>query len=567
MRVSISGCIHIHIHIRIPCITPYVGHDDATNALEVSGAKLQMRTDEAGVDYARVLMCGFGDARHVFRTVSTAPKTAKLHFSLVDINVLVIARFAIIFDLLLSLREDDQGSLDVLARTYATSLLSPRDQERLMDVLAKFIEAKSCPHPVLGISDSQWTALKPTFRFWTRTDIISMQEMKKSFGAGGVNDPGFVHPQYEPRYSPEHKENMTTCIDMYGKKELAKEGASVDSKAVSPAVAHMKYIRDRVHGLNEFAFDRYQETFNLPGLMTSGINKAGALIDFADLGPGEDPAWLSDDRWRVNSTLTCPIIEESQKNPRINARVQNMMTSGASVLQALASKELCEKMTTPGRDSDAELASRLFIDNWRASAWQIFLPFAEALRRRVEDKTISFDVVVGDMHDHARALVAADASPFDLIFLSNIPDYTGVQSALVEFRKLLRRSPTSFIAHNNLVNHLTWHNEDHFLMSSTRVRAVADLERFLGYSVSRAHDSDMILWRLVEHTKLAPEGKLRLWLQELYFSIVAPPNIERPILPSERLPLNMAAFFETLSVLLERGYAQVCMHLYTCISV
>jgi hypothetical protein len=99
-------------------------------------------------------------------------------------------------------------------------------------------------------------------------------------------------------------------------------------------------------------------------------------------------------------------------------------------------------------------------DDWRLTAWHIFEPIAEALRRRVADQTVSFDVSVGDMHRHARTLVAAQAKPFDVIYLSNVPDYTGVHSALVEFRKLLRAGPTNFIVHNNLYNCSMWTSEE-----------------------------------------------------------------------------------------------------------
>jgi hypothetical protein len=195
-------------------------------------------------------------------------------------------------------------------------------------------------------------------------------------------------------------------------------------------------------------------------------------------------------------------------------------------------------------------------DNWRMAAWHIFLPIAKALRQRVEDHTVSFSVVVGDMHQHARTLVAAGATPFDAIYLSNVPDYTGVHSALVELRKLLRHGPTNFIAHNNLYNTSMWLQVELFLRSSTRVRDVDDIDRFLGLTFCKGK-GDMLLWRHVDHEKLAPEGKLRLWLEELYFSIVSPPYgvADGMISFCERLSLNMAMFFETISALLDRGYA------------
>jgi hypothetical protein len=67
----------------------------------------------------------------------------------------------------------------------------------------------------------------------------------------------------------------------------------------------------------------------------------------------------------------------------------------------------------------------------------------------------------------------------------------------------------------------------------------------------------MLLWRHVDHKKLAPEGKLRLWLEELYFSCVSPPYgvVSMRAQFCERLSLNVGAFFETLSALLDRGYA------------
>jgi hypothetical protein len=67
----------------------------------------------------------------------------------------------------------------------------------------------------------------------------------------------------------------------------------------------------------------------------------------------------------------------------------------------------------------------------------------------------------------------------------------------------------------------------------------------------------MLLWRHVDHKKLAPEGKVRLWLEEFFFSTVSAPYgvADAQAQYCERLSLNVGMFFETLSALLDRGYA------------
>jgi hypothetical protein len=167
-----------------------VGHDSVANALQVGETELDVQLDEDGVPLARMLMCGFGDARHVFHTIGDAPSDTKLHFTLVDVHELVVARFVVMFDLMMSVQHDDEGSVELLARAFCTNVLSVDNHQRLMGVLESFVKADSCPHAVLGISDETWASLKSVYCFWQDTGL-SMADLKMYIGPQGVHEEKF----------------------------------------------------------------------------------------------------------------------------------------------------------------------------------------------------------------------------------------------------------------------------------------------------------------------------------------------------------------------------------------
>jgi hypothetical protein len=279
-----------------------VGHDSVATALQVGDTKLDVQLDADGVPYARVLMCGFGDARHVFHTIEDAPSDTKLHFSLVDINELVVARFVIMFDLLINVKRDDVGSLDLFTRAYSTNLLSVKDHERLVGLMQGFVEAKSCPHPVLGISDDTWASLQTIFRFWQDTGVtkaaikdLNPQGMHES-GMMGLDIESMVSSGQMPQLAPmveEVRQAKASFVPMLERdmKTMARVPIPTDDPQKADALERqqnfIRFMLGRLKGMGVMAFKKFMDLMNIPGMSLPGLSKSGALVGHLDLEKDE----------------------------------------------------------------------------------------------------------------------------------------------------------------------------------------------------------------------------------------------------------------------------------------
>jgi hypothetical protein len=207
-------------------------------------------------------------------------------------------------------------------------------------------------------------------------------------------------PQYAPRLE-ELREWRAELIPML---EAAVKGAENPPEGkMSRPPRFLRYLLRKVKKMKLIPFRRFMDLYAMPGMMLSGLNKLGALVDEYDLEKGEDYDWLSDERWRVNPTLIDPRALNPAKNDLFfhAPGTVNVTCDGGSVILHFMQKHLAATDGPVPWNSIIEGADE---DNWRMAAWHIFLPIAKALRQRVEDHTVSFTFaptwvrLIGDGH-------------------------------------------------------------------------------------------------------------------------------------------------------------------------
>lgn len=140
-----------------PCINDVpeyysMGHDDSKDFL----SKMQIEAVAARQDNISAMFCGSGDTRHILSTLVTVGRTLgigadqrikKLHFTLVNVKPAALAKFVIIFDMLMLYSamkimktQGHQDALVVVAYLYTCQIIPPFVLEKLYDHLDRLIE-------------------------------------------------------------------------------------------------------------------------------------------------------------------------------------------------------------------------------------------------------------------------------------------------------------------------------------------------------------------------------------------------------------------------------------------
>lgn len=184
---------------------------------------------------------------------------------------------------------------------------------------------------------------------------------------------------------------------------------------------------------------------------------------------------------------------------------------------------------------------------------EFFGDAARAIYFLAEFGGLDITFAAGDMHDVA-GQITKTVPVFDHIYLSNVPDYSGLLVAFAKFIPLIK--PGGYLQHSILFRSSLYANITEYLFSTTRLPTLEWAHKMLGirYVTGSLEEDTPILWQ----RDIPPIGRgprvsqqdLMYWLHELLFRIISPAEVDGQDQQSNGLcessPNTVDAFFAML---------------------
>ncbi len=148
--------------------------------------------------------------------------------------------------------------------------------------------------------------------------------------------------------------------------------------------------------------------------------------------------------------------------------------------------------------------------------------------------------------------------PLDRIYLSNVPDYTGLLNALLHFLPKLKDAPHAILECRILLAMGHYHSAEEYIYSAARTKTAVELRSVLGVESkfiqlesSLQYDYFDSNFRFqnakLKKEELVSQEQLTNYLVSLFLAIVDPVPRKYTVAAAEYTPLTMATFVLTLS--------------------
>lgn len=540
-----------------------MGHDQAETMFEPTGWP-----DVGSNSDVSFLLCGSGDARHLFATLATMGLTellaqkkgkkknfGKAHFTLVDINAAAIARTLIMFDMVLQyalVRSQDlpriEDALTVMGYVYSSAFIPPFVASKLQEHIGAMIDRLEDGNDVLGF------LYVPEE---TRAQVIhKLKQWSQPLGDD---------------YTP--KKMRSAVLRNFKRSEQQRKmiygDDSVDEKTQPGQQAYHDFRELGVVFANDVFVGRREP--ELPAL----------LADFRS-GRPEGKQKLEehiDARWEMNPTVL-DMDYEPRRADGLPPGQPIDLTPSLEWDPSVLVKAMCLPV---GGEEDADVLTSL----------ERFFEYLSLATMSLADR-VDVELIAGEMADVLER-IRHDSLPhrslkpkkpdaidparfprhYDRIHMSNIPDYVGGPlTALMYGGPLLREDRPANLRFNNLLNPPMFQTHEHFLAEYMLMYDAARVADHFGLvrekdpraapeDVARALDvtpfmvENYFIWaRSVASwpRRLMSRPALEHWLHAHLLKIVLPHRRpwagDRPV----HAPLNLTAFLRLVGMLHGVGY-------------
>ncbi|CEO97085.1 hypothetical protein PBRA_005689 [Plasmodiophora brassicae] len=543
---------------------------------------------------------GVGDARHVFTTLmdvqrqmkamtrdgewpaSDHPIWSELRVSVV-LNDIAIPTFARNLIMLYALWELGAYTIEqatavpdavelaaLIHNVYVSVTLPPYLYDRLMAIIDRLLSLSSPQDvlPFVRISSECWDSVKETLRFW-RSDsfVLTTKEMCMSQNWTMADfDPVMMglcnqdvqnqmnaSMELQKRFLTQQVEQLMTP-DM-----LAQFGGGIDKGALVQQMVD-KFANTSVAALDgcalESAFIRETKSLWPPTLLAQRDPVVAAAIKaMKQHNPDRAGKLLNSVRQHIYRTWKPNVTLVSREFLELAGRCRFDHDPVAIVAQLYN----VAWMKSP------EKPESLF--DWSA---KFFAMAASSVRQLGSRNCIVYEFLPGDMN-HAYGTIAIESESrrslglpvaFDRIFVSNVPDYTGILPVFVETAPLLKRTANSFINCTVLLNTGLFRDYGECVYSAAAIPSIQDCERYIGMKLQSGS-----LWKFdprwghvgksplpYDVGDLASQDELFEWVVRLVLMIAVPPERDARTPMRENYPMNLSYVFRTFERLIAIGY-------------
>eukprot|EP00026_Physarum_polycephalum_P002110 Phypoly_transcript_02114.p1 GENE.Phypoly_transcript_02114~~Phypoly_transcript_02114.p1 ORF type:complete len:881 (+),score=99.61 Phypoly_transcript_02114:86-2644(+) len=523
-----------------------------------------------------ILFAGIADARHLFASLadlgnasalSPFPKT--IHFTLVDVKAVVIARDLILLYVLNDLsainpkehltKEEAIQLLALLQYLYLGVIMPRYLYDKLQLVIKKLIsdiQNKNLPN---------WITLNPS----SSSDVLE-----------------YLQDWTSPQTTVEESLKITV--------EPAMPGEFVDTGE--------NYALDVLQGMSDL------EIMSLPHLpkhanATQRRAMLRQLVEDPKYRDSKAPKFFLPDTFLEaclyhKIRILCPPQQLKEKHPELKSIIDfigqeydtNKVAHFQTLIQKIDLKFIYNNWkpnpTVWDKNWIKTLGKQYFNFDWNPSEEMEKIFRGEIVEKKRKftfdycarffsrvssalstlSKVIKLEWILGDVYNLCEKLVDNTAREYsvlyDRIYLSNIPDYTGGHLTTSFFAPLLKQLPHAYVANNVLLNTTAFRNVDHWTKTYTLLPNVDVHPKYLGLRYISGTIIDYMLWNVV--TRPLPssmwlkQAELMEWLYAVFLLIVLPPQTE----PMESLPrgsrvehpLNLLGFIRLLKRLEILGY-------------
>ncbi|GAM24901.1 hypothetical protein SAMD00019534_080760 [Acytostelium subglobosum LB1] len=542
---------------------------------------------------------GCNDGRHAIityadlnRQVSTMPANTKMHFTLNDIKASSLARNLIFTHLLYSLGAND--SIDAIYKDKQVALEAsllyfmyfsvaiPRAiYQRLIQIidhLLSFTSHDQLPEHII-VDKAAWTLIRTSLNYWRGNLGVTTKTMRENTSTGA---------------SKELLDEITASSSESSKKVLGAKDAQ--KQALLEQMKNFDFMKSMIPNLTREEFDA-----NLSKMTEMFEENSDSLVKSSSL-----PSFAAALQWnRVFKTmpvpeplLMCDGTEFEGKLFELFCEISNKTKSrDTSPPKAIVSSKEFDLKWVPNvtmLDPDYQHFSQLTFDpidslpffvsmKWLGEPEMeepVFFDYfmnvafqaARGLRQCTDRKYLTVEFDVGDLNkslerirkDVDKGRQAKNLpTKFDRIFLTNVPDYTGQLTVLVDTINSLKFESHSFIMFNVILNTGLFHDYEEAVHSHTLLPSIAHAQKYLGvrcledqlwgdntwtHVAKKSDDLPMPL------DSLAKRDEIWLWLVRVFINIMLPAKINPADVVTFNCPNNMSIFFRILDRLRDVGY-------------
>ena len=540
---------------------------------------------------ARVLFGGIGDARHFWVTLidiwermrnDELPEGAKFEFVLNDLNPTALARLRVVFQLLSQLGQyptfDRSKPEFVTLITFITyvyigvampELFHERLFELLNDLLDKDLADADLPY--LHMNETTLFKIKQSMNYWVKN-------MKRLPLKRVLDNYNIVNPLLAPGAV-----NMLPGYEEVMKKQL--------SEKIAGLRAHVMQMPDekiRAH-FSRSGMDKKARVSDMRQMMLQSIEQMAMEDAFETVESVSKFADIPADMLVLTRSkallLPLGIVDATEALPNgvlvkdmIGIlRNQNLASTDRRTLQLIESYGIYVQKFF-------RLNPCLFDFGWWKEMKSVDLIFhpSEVISSLYASQTVTapkakdiYDYFghffwrvgkclaqLGDrmkielVHGDVNKILRIVPGKFHRIFLSNIPDYCGLLTALISAGpSLVGNAPfPCYLTCNIMLNTGIWPTYDDYVHSSTLLRGADEVAEILGLELLQGDVlGDEPQWSLVKDYKLPSKQRIFEYLFRLYLAICLPAPRDPFQISFEYSPLTQEVFLDALSYLYHRG--------------
>ena len=189
-------------------------------------------------EHVDVLFLGAGDIRHTLKTIAglaCRPKSASLpksvNFNLVDIDVEVIARDVVLWEIINRIDETNKQDIEFLWETWFNFSLKKAHYQRLLTIMAEICEERYLSPCIWGFGDdASKKSVTETLQLWLNVAPWNLEEVSSSrkkllkhYGNCNIDNPSDVGQHvlmskiafYKDSYNSKLTEEMSERVKIY----------------------------------------------------------------------------------------------------------------------------------------------------------------------------------------------------------------------------------------------------------------------------------------------------------------------------------------------------------------